>query len=137
MEYESLLRLDKRLKAILNDARKLNKLHSILLADENGLSISHSGNIEGAGIAAIAPELIRVGEKATTLGSYGSMSCVIVMLENSHLMIIKTMTIHAQKFVVVMDASLAPKGLAKMLKLLKEDISKAIQVDKDKDVEEG
>ncbi len=133
MEYKSLLRLDKRLKAILCDARKLNQLHSILLADENGLPISHSGEIKGDGIAAIAPELIRVGEKATKLGSYGSMSCVIVMLENSHLMIIKTMTIHTQKFMIVMDASLAPKGLAKMLTLLKENISKAIQVDKDKE----
>jgi len=136
MEYEALLRLDKRLKAILDDAREFNGLHSILLADENGLSISHSGKVEGAGIAAIAPELIRVGEKATSLGSYGSMSCVIVMLENSHLMIIKTITIHKKRYVLAMDAPLAPKGLAQMLKQLKEDISKAMKVDKKEAIEE-
>lgn len=136
MEYESLLRLDKRLKAILDDVRKTNGLHAVLLADENGLPISHSGDIECSGIAAIAPELIRVGEKATALGCYENMTCVIVMLENSHLMIIKTMTIHKQKFVVVMGTPLAPKGLGTMLKQLKVDISKAIKVDKDKVIEE-
>ena len=136
MEYESLLRLDKRLKAILDDVRKNNGLHAVLLADANGLSICHSGEIECSGIAAIAPELIRVGEKATSLGCYESMSCIIVMLENSHLMIIKTMTIHGQSFVVVMGTPLAPKGLGEMLKQLKMDISKAIKVDKDKVIEE-
>ncbi|HIP07607.1 MAG TPA: hypothetical protein EYG66_07080 [Mariprofundaceae bacterium] len=136
MEYEALLRLDTRLKAILGDAKKLNGLHSILLADENGLSVSYSGEIESPSIAAIAPELIRVGEKATSLGCYNSMSCVMVMLENSHLLIIKTITIHKQKFVVVMDAPLAPKGLSSMLIQLKEDISKAIKVDKKERIEE-
>ena len=136
MEYESLLRLDKRLKAILDDARKNHGLHAVLLADANGLPICHSGSIECSGIAAIAPELIRVGEKATALGCYESMSCIIVMLENSHLMIIKTMTIHGQSFVIVMGTSLAPKGLGDMLKQLKTDISKAIKVDKNKVMEE-
>jgi len=128
--YESLLRLDKRLRAILNNVRKQYGLHSILLADANGLSVCHSGDIKHTGIAAIAPELARVGEKATSLGCYESMSCVIVMLENSHLMIIKSITIHDKPFVIVMDTPLAPKGLGEMLKQLKVSISKAIQVDK-------
>ncbi len=135
MRNDSILRLDKRLDAILHDAMQEHQLHSIVLADESGLTITHAGQVEFAGVSAIAPELIRVGEKATSLGSYDSMSCVIVMLENSHLLIIKTMTIHGQRFVLIMDAPLAPKGLGEMLKGLKRDISDAMKVEEDKEGE--
>lgn len=130
MGYASLLRLDKRLSAILNEVSKTYNLHSLLLADQHGLAVSHSGQIVHTGMAAIAPELIRVGESAVRLGEYDSITCVALMLENSHLMIIKDIEINGTKFVIVIDTSLAPKGLGKMLKELKERITKAMNVDK-------
>ncbi len=130
LEYESLLRLDNRLCAILNDVRKEYHLHSILVTDCNGLSICSSGDIDSTGVAAVAPELLRIGQRSVTLGGYRHMNYVALVLENSHVMLVKHLRILEQDFVLVMDTSLSPKGLNIMLKKLKENIEKAMQVDK-------
>jgi len=123
VEYASLLRLDKRLEAILDDTRRQYGLYSLLLADHHGLAVSHAGKIAHAGIAAIAPELIRVGEHATRLGEYDSITCVALVLENSHLMIIKDVEINGTTFVLVMDTVTVPKGLGKIIEKLKKRVS--------------
>jgi len=130
MEYASLLRLDKRLEAILDDTRRQYGLHSLLLADKNGLAVSHAGKIAHTGIAAIAPELIRVGEHAVRLGEYDSITCVALVLESSHLMIIKDIEINGDSFVLVMDTASVPKGLGKIIRTLRQRISRAMEVDK-------
>jgi len=129
VEYASLLRLDKRLEAILDDTRRQYGLHSLLLADKNGLAVSHAGKIAHAGIAAIAPELIRVGEHAVRLGEYDSITCVALVLESSHLMIIKDIEINGDSFVLVMDTASVPKGLGKIIRTLRQRISRAMEVD--------
>ncbi len=133
MEYAFLLRLDKRLYAILDDTRRQYGLHSLLLADQNGLAVSYSGKIAHAGIAAIAPELIRVGEHAVRLGEYDSITCVALVLENSHLMIIKDIEIRNTPFVLVMDTASVPKGLGGMIRKLRDRIGRAMAVDNSMD----
>jgi len=134
MEYASLLRLDKRLEAILDDTRRQYGLHSLLLADHHGLAVSHAGKIAHTGIAAIAPELIRVGEHATRLGEYDSITCVALVLENSHLMIIKDVEINGDTFVLVMDTASVPKALGQMIRKLRDRVGRAMVVDNSKDV---
>lgn len=129
MEYASLLRLDKRLYAILDDTLRQYELHSLLLADQHGLAVSHAGKVVHTGIAAIAPELIRVGEHAVRLGEYDSISCVALVLENSHLMVIKDIEINGAAFVLVIDTSSVPKGLGKIIRTLQQRISCAMEVD--------
>jgi len=129
MEYASLLRLDKRLEAILDDTRRQYGLHSLLLADHHGLAVSHAGKIAHTGISAIAPELIRVGEHAMRLGEYDSITCVVLVLENSHLMIIKDIEVRNASFVLVMDTASVPKGLGRMIRKLQDRIGRAMAVD--------
>jgi len=133
VEYAFLLRLDKRLYAILDDTRRQYGLHSLLLADQNGLAVSYSGKIAHAGIAAIAPELIRVGEHAVRLGEYDSITCVALVLENTHLMIIKDIEIRNTPFVLVMDTASVPKGLGGMIRKLQDRIGRAMAVDNSMD----
>jgi len=118
-----MLSLDQLLESILDDTRREYGLNSLLLADHHGLAVSHTGKIAHTGIAAIAPELVRVGKYATRLGEYDSITCVALVLENSHLMIIKDIEINNDTFVLVMDTVTVPKGLGKMIKKLKERVS--------------
>ena len=125
-EYASLLRLDKRLKAILDDVRVAHGLRSLLLADRKGLAVSHVGDIADAGVAAIAPEFLRVGERAVRLGGYGDMSCVAMVLENSHLMIIRDIELRGEPFVLVMETTSVPKGLGRVIRDLAARLERAM-----------
>lgn len=127
MECVSLLRLDERLHAILDDMRQQYGLHSLLLADQDGLAVSHAGEIAHAGIAAIAPELIRVGEHAVRLGEYDNITCVALVLENSHLMIIKDIEVNGTPFVLVMDTASVPQGIGKMIRVLQDRVDRAMR----------
>jgi len=118
--------LDMRLHAILEETRIKHGMHSLLLADNNGLPVSHAGNIVHTGMSAIAPELIRVGDHAVRLGEYESISCVALVLEDSHLMVIKDIEIGGDMFVLVMDTPSVPKGVRKLLRYLQDRISKVM-----------
>ena len=118
--------LEQRLHAILDEVRQQYHLNSLLLADQNGFAISHAGRLAHTGIAAIAPELIRVGEHAVRLGEYDSITCVALVLENSHLMIIKDIEVNDAPFILVINTISVPKQLGKMIKGLKEQISLAM-----------
>jgi len=120
--------LDMRLHTILEKTRIKHGMHSLLLADHNGLPVSHAGNIVHAGMSAIAPELIRVGDHAVRLGKYRSITCVALVLEDSHLMVIKDIDIGGDTFVLVMDTASVPKGIRKLLKDLTDRIAKAMAV---------
>lgn len=126
MENASRLTLDMRLQAILEETRQNYNLHSLLLADQNGWPVSHAGQIAHGGMAAIAPELIRVGEHAVRLGEYDSITCVALVLEGSHLMIIKDIEINSEPFVLVMDTAAVPRDIKKMLSSLTDRISLAM-----------
>ncbi|MFQ5518481.1 MAG: hypothetical protein ACE5E3_00625 [Mariprofundus sp.] len=126
MEETSLIKLDVRLHAILEETRQQYGLHSLLLADQHGLPVSHAGKIAHAGMAAIAPELIRVGDHAVRLGEYDSITCVALVLEDSHLMVIKDIEINGDPFVLVMDTASVPKGIRKLLNELKQRIAEAM-----------
>lgn len=120
--------LDQRLHDILEETRQHYHLYSLLLADHHGLPVSYAGEIAHAGMSAIAPELIRVGEHARRLGEYESISCVVLVLENTHLMVIKDIDIQGEPFVLVMDTAVVPKGLLKMLSSLSDQIAEAMGV---------
>jgi len=122
--------LDMRLHAILEKTRLEHGMHSLLLADHNGLPVSHAGNIAHAGMSAIAPELIRVGDHAVKLGEYESITCVALVLEDSHLMVIKDLAIGDAMFVLVMDTPSVPKGVRKLLRYLSHRIAEAIEADR-------
>jgi len=122
--------LDMRLHAILEETRIEHGMHSLLLADHNGLPVSHVGNIAHAGMSAIAPELIRVGEHAVRLGEYASITCLALVLEDSHLMVIKDIDVGGDKFVLVMDTPSVPKGIRKLLRHLGTRIDKAMHADR-------
>jgi len=129
------LTLETRLQAILEETRQLHKLHSLLLADKNGWPVSHVGKIAHAGMAAIAPELIRVGEHAVRLGEYNSITCIALVLEDSHLMVIKDIEINGEPFVLVMDTATVPKGMRKLLASLRDRIALAMHTDREKSPE--
>lgn len=128
MNNTSGLKLDVRLQAILEETRQQYNLHSLLLADQNGLPISHAGKIAHAGMAAIAPELIRVGDHAVRLGEYDSITCVALVLEDSHLMVIKDIEINKKPFVLVMDTASVPRGIRKVLIELRDRIALAMDI---------
>jgi len=119
---------DMRLHSILEETRLQYNLHSLLLADHHGLPVSHAGNIAHAGMSAIAPELIRVGDHAVRLGKYRSITCVALVLEDSHLMIIKDIDIAGDTFVLVLDTASVPKGIRKLLKNLRDRIAEAMAI---------
>jgi len=120
------------LQAILEETRQLHKLHSLLLADKNGWPVSHAGKIAHAGMAAIAPELIRVGDHAVRLGEYNSITCVALVLEDSHLMVIKDIEINGEPFVLVMDTATVPRGMRKLLSSLRDRIAMVMHVEREK-----
>jgi len=122
--------LDMRLHAILEETRLEHGMHSLLLADHNGLAVSHAGNIAHAGMSAIAPELIRVGDHAVRLGEYQSITCVALVLEDTHLMVIKDIEVGGDMFVLVMDTPSVPKGIRKLLRYLSNRIAKAMHADR-------
>jgi len=126
---KSTMTLDMWLQAILEETRVEYNLHSLLLADRTGLAISHAGKIAHAGISAIAPELIRVGEHAARLGEYDSITCVTLILENSHLMIIKDIEVGNNTFVLVMDTSFVPKGILKLIRNLQSRLERAMSME--------
>jgi len=119
---------DMRLHSILEETRLQYNLHSLLLADHHGLPVSHAGNIAHAGMSAMAPELIRVGDHAARLGKYSSITCVALVLEDSHLMVIKDIDIAGDTFVLVMDTATVPKGIRKLLKDLRDRIAEAMAI---------
>jgi len=123
----STITLDMRLQDILEQTRIEYSMHSLLLADHNGLPVSHAGNIAHAGMAAIAPELIRVGDHAVRLGEYNSITCLALVLEDSHLMIIKDIEVGGDMFVLVMDTPSVPKGIRNLLTRLRNRIAKTMQ----------
>ena len=129
MENASEMKLDVRLKAILEETRQIYNLHSLLLADQNGLPISHAGKISHAGMAAIAPELIRVGDHSVRLGEYNSITCVALVLEDSHLMVIKDIEINNSPFVLVMDTATVPRGIRKVIKELRDRLAFAMHME--------
>ncbi len=122
--------LDQHLQLILEEVRQQHKMHSLLLADHHGLAVSHAGEIAHAGMSAIAPELLRVGEHAKRLGEYDSITCVALVLEDSHLMVIKDLDVGGEPFVLVMDTAAVPKGMIKMLANLGERIADAMALDR-------
>jgi len=119
-----------RLHEILEHTRVEYGMHSLLLADHNGLPVSHAGNIAHAGMSAIAPELIRVGDHAVRLGEYESITCLALVLEDSHLMVIKDIEVGGDMFVLVMDTPSVPKGIRKLLGHLRSRIADAMLVDR-------
>jgi len=129
VEEASGLKLDVRLQAILEETRQVYQLHSLLLADKNGLPVSHAGKIAHAGMAAIAPELIRVGDHAVRLGEYNSITCVALVLEDSHLMVIKDIEINNEPFVLVMDTATVPKGVRRVFKELRDRLEMAMNIE--------
>ncbi len=130
MPETTAMTLDQRLHAILEETRIEHGMHSLLLADHNGLAVSHAGNIAHTGMAAIAPELIRVGEHAVRLGEYESITCLALVLEDSHLMVIKDIEVGDDVFVLVMDTPSVPKGMRKFLYHLSHRFAAAMHVDK-------
>ncbi len=122
--------LDQHLHLILDEVRQQYHMHSLLLADHHGLAVSHAGEIAHAGMSAIAPELIRVGEHAKRLGEYESITCVALVLEDSHLMVIKDLDVGGEPFVLVMDTATVPKGMLKLLADLSERIADAMALDR-------
>jgi len=131
VENVSGLTLDLRLQAILEETRQQYKLRSLLLADKNGWPVSHAGKIAHTGMAAIAPELIRVGDHAVRLGEYNSITCVALVLEDSHLMVIKDIEINDEPFVLVMDTTAVPKGIRNVLASLRDRIAMAMATETD------
>jgi len=117
------------LTSILEDTCSKYKLHSLLLADQHGLSVCHAGKIAHAGMAAIAPELIRVGDHAIRLGEYDSITCIALVLEDSHLMIIRDIEINNIPYVLVMDTASVPKGVKHILSRLRDRIADAMGSD--------
>ncbi len=130
MPETSTITLDMRLHSILEETRIEHGMHSLLLADHNGLPVSHAGNIAHAGMSAIAPELIRVGDHAVRLGEYKSITCVALVLEDSHLMVIKDIEVDGDMFVLVMDTPSVPKGIRKLLRHLSNRFGEAMQADR-------
>jgi hypothetical protein len=122
----SLVKLDKKIGAILEEARRQHNLCSLLLADKNGLPVSHAGKIVHAGMSAIAPELIKVGAHAVRLGEYDSITCMALVLEGSHLMVVKDIEINGDAFVLVMDTPTVPKGIKKVITDLKDRIARVM-----------
>jgi len=120
--------LDQRLHEILEDTRQHYHLYSLLLADHHGLAVSHAGEIAHAGMSAIAPELIRVGEHARRLGEYDSINCVALVLDNAHLMVIRDIEVAGKTFVLVMDTDTVPKGLLMLIAKLSDRISEAMNL---------
>ena len=128
MKQDLSVKLDTRLSSILEDTCNAYKLHSLLLADRNGLPVCHAGKVAHTGIAAIAPELIRVGDHAVRLGEYDSISCIALVLEDSHLMIVRDIQINDIPYVLVMDTATVPKGIKKVLDQLRDRIAEAMAV---------
>jgi len=122
--------LDQHLHLILEEVRQQYNLYSLLLADHHGLAVSHAGKIAHAGMSAIAPELIRVGEHAKRLGEYESITCVALVLEDSHLMVIKDLDVGGEPFVLVMDTATVPKGMLKLLADLGDRIADAMALER-------
>lgn len=129
MQERSGITLDMHLQVILEETRVQYGMHSLLLADHNGLPVSHAGKIAHAGMSAIAPELIRVGDHAVRLGEYDSITCVALVLEDSHLMIIKDIAIGNDTFVLVMDTASVPKGIRKLIARLQARIAEAMHTE--------
>ena len=127
MEYPALLSRDARLKAIMEEVRREHGFLSILLADRRGLTISYCGDVRHSGIAAIAPEFIRMGDNAVRLGEYESIACVALVLENSHLMIIREVRLNGEKFILVMDTTSVPGSLQEIMSSLSERIGQALK----------
>lgn len=121
------MKLDTQLKTIMEDVCQQYGLNSILLADQRGLALSYAGKVAHEGIAAIAPELIRVGEHAVRLGEYDSITCVALVLENSHLLIIKDIEVHGTMFLLVMDTMSVPSGLAGMIRSVQKRVEGAME----------
>ena len=130
MPNTTTITLDTRLHTILEETRIEYGIHSLLLADHNGLPVSHAGNIVHTGMSAIAPELIRVGEHAVRLGEYKSIACLALVLEDSHLMVIKDIEVGGKMFVLVMDTPSVPKGVLKLLRNLRHRIAEAMHADR-------
>jgi len=124
------LTLDLRLHTILEEMRVKHGMHSLLLADHTGLAVSHAGNIAHTGMSAIAPELIRVGDHAMRLGEYDFITCVALVLEDSHLMIIKDIEAAGETFVLVMDTASVPKGIRKLIIDLQQRIAAAMTAER-------
>jgi len=102
----------------------------LLLADQSGLPICHCGDIVHAGMAAIAPELIKVGDHAVQLGEYDGITCIALVLENSRLMVIKDIEINGEKFVLVMDTAHVPKGIRRIIRRLTRHLTEAMNAGK-------
>ncbi len=126
LQEKSTITLDMHLRVILEETRTEYGMHSLLLADHNGLPVSHAGKIAHTGMSAIAPELIRVGDHAVRLGEYSSITCVALVLEDSHLMVIKDLEIGGDFFVLVMDTASVPKGIRKLLARLRGRIAEGM-----------
>jgi len=127
MEGAAVPSRDSRLREILDQIREEYKFRSVLLTDSRGLTISCSGDVKHAGIAAIAPEVIRIGEHAVRLGEYASINCVALVLENSHLMIIREVKIKQSKFIVAVDTERVPPGLRRIMAELAKRIAKTLE----------
>ena len=119
--------LNDRMRSILDDTRQQHGLYSLLLADQSGLPISHSGDIVHAGMAAIAPELIKVGKHAVQLGEYEGITCIALVLENSRLIVIKDIEINGEPFVLVMDTMTVPKGIRRIIRRLTRRLAEAMR----------
>jgi len=126
LQQNTSIKLDIRLHGILEETRQQHDLRSLLLADHHGLPVCHAGEISHTGIAAIAPELIRVGNHAARLGEYDSITCIALILEDSHLMVIRDVEINGTPYVLVMDTAAVPQGIKRVLNRLRDRIAEAM-----------
>jgi len=126
---QSTTTLDQQLQNILDAACQQHGLRSLLLADHHGMPVCHAGAIAHTGMAAIAPELIRVGNHAVKLGEYDGITCVALILEDSHLMVIKDVLIGDIAYVLVMDTVSVPRGIKQLLYGLRDQIAEAMDLD--------
>ncbi|MDQ6963161.1 MAG: hypothetical protein Q9M28_11665 [Mariprofundaceae bacterium] len=113
---------EKRIKLLLDAVCKKLSFTAMLLADQQGFPVACSGDLKSVGIAAIAPECIRMGQRAVRFGQFSGIRCVTLMLEGGHIMIIKEINIQSQKFIVVIDTKTVPNVINSLFRVLSERI---------------
>lgn len=126
LQQNTSIKLDIRLRTILEETCQQYGLRSLLLADHHGLPVCHAGEISHAGMAAIAPELIRVGNHAARLGEYDSITCIALILEDSHLMVLRDVEINGTPYVLALDTTSVPRSIKQVLNTLRNRIAEAM-----------
>ncbi|MDX8377939.1 MAG: hypothetical protein R8L53_07935 [Mariprofundales bacterium] len=127
MAIEARAGLEKKIMVVLEKVCKHYGLDGMLITNNRGLAIANYGSINRDAIAAVAPEFVRLGDNAARFGNFNKINGVVLLLEDSHGLIMRKFMVGDDMFVLVTDTKQVPRGLERITEKLSARLAEVIK----------